>query len=879
MGEVYRARDPRLGREVAIKVLPPDRLSDETRRRRFVQEARAASSLNHPSIVTIHEIEREGEVDFIVMELVTGKGLDNLIPRNGMPAEQALRLAIPVADALARAHAAGIVHRDLKPANVVVSGDGVPKVLDFGLAKLLAGGDVAENDTLTEETAASPLSQTGMISGTPGYMSPEQASGKSVDARSDVFSFGSMLYEMVTGRRAFVGASRQETLQAVISDDPKPPRALAPGLSAELEKLILRCLRKDPERRFQHMSDVRVQLQDLKEETGTGRPTAPDRARRSGLTRALVAVGLPLALATGAWLAWRGRTPLPETKLVPVTTMSGNESYASFSPDATQVAFSWEGEERPQGAVPSKDIWVKFVAGMEARRLTSSPEDDWAPSWSPDGSRIAFLRLPAGDSSPRSVGGVYTISALGGAERRLGDFQAGFSQLSWSTDGRFVAARSARTEAVTASAVYLLPVDAGEPRPLTTPPQPGWDKHPAFSPDGRSLAYAACTGLVTPPCHVYVLGLDAELRPVGSARRVSHEPGPVHGIAWTRDGRSLVYGRSGMSFEGRGMGGSLWRIPVDGRAPEQRIEVAPPGSYAPATTTARDRLLFVHDRSDVDFYRLTAGGSEEPVIASSSVDYGPRISPDGRRIAFESWRAGTTYKEIWLSDLDGSNTVQLTHVTSDRDSPALGTGGPYWSPDGRHVVHVREEPSHGPGATNLWVVSVEGGTDRRLTSGSGRSAMPVWSRDGRFVYFRGPRPGGADYFRIPASGGNPERVTHRGAIAAELTWDGRALLYSLREGSGPLSLLDLESGREQRLTECGLSRSLAASPGALYYVECAEGARFSLVRYDTASGRRQRLGTLTNVNMGLTVSPDGQTIIYSRENLGGADLMMIENFR
>ncbi len=188
MGEVYRARDPRLGREVAIKVLPAHRLSDEARRRRFVQEARTASTLNHPSIVTIHEIERDGDVDFIVMELVHGKGLEQLIPPRGMPLAEALRIAIPVADALARAHAAGIVHRDLKPANVVVSDEGVPKILDFGLAKLLE----SETAGSIVSTLESPLSHAGTIAGTPGYMSPEQATGRNVDARSDVFSFGAL---------------------------------------------------------------------------------------------------------------------------------------------------------------------------------------------------------------------------------------------------------------------------------------------------------------------------------------------------------------------------------------------------------------------------------------------------------------------------------------------------------------------------------------------------------------------------------------------------------------------------------------------------------------------------------------------------------------
>ena len=309
MGEVYRARDPRLGREVAVKVLPRDRLSDEGRRRRFLQEARAASTLNHPSIVTIHEIESDAGTDFIVMELVRGRSLAELVAAQGMAIADVLRLAIPIADALARAHQAGIVHRDLKPANVVVSDDGVPKILDFGLAKLMQPEPGADDST--EETAAGPLSQTGAILGTPAYMSPEQASGRKVDARSDVFSFGSVLYEMVTGRRAFAGGSFQETLFAVVSAEPSPASAVKAGVPPALESLIQRCLRKDPNRRFQQMAEVKVALEDLREEStsGAGRPRTAGAApvwRASAWRRLAGVVTVALVVAGSAyWLLGR----------------------------------------------------------------------------------------------------------------------------------------------------------------------------------------------------------------------------------------------------------------------------------------------------------------------------------------------------------------------------------------------------------------------------------------------------------------------------------------------------------------------------------------------------------------------------------------------
>jgi len=260
MGEVYRARDTRLGREVAIKVLPAEVLADPPRRARFVQEARAASSLNHPNIVTIYGIESANGADFIVMEYVPGQTLDGLIPRHGMRVGEALRLAIPIADALAAAHAAGVVHRDVKPANVMVTRQGLVKVLDFGLAKLRQAEAAAGQEDTTVEAEAK-LTRAGTVAGTPAYMSPEQASGGVVDARSDVFSFGVVLYEMVTGRRPFVGGSSAELLAALLKEEPKPPSGLVADLPKELERIILRCLRKDPERRFQHMKDVKVELE------------------------------------------------------------------------------------------------------------------------------------------------------------------------------------------------------------------------------------------------------------------------------------------------------------------------------------------------------------------------------------------------------------------------------------------------------------------------------------------------------------------------------------------------------------------------------------------------------------------------------------------
>jgi len=270
MGVVYRAFDTHLDRPVAIKILRADATASPERKRRFQQEAKAASALHHPNIVHIYDISSSGGTDYIAMEFVDGKTLDRLIGKSGLALSDTLKYAIQVADALARAHAARIVHRDLKPANIIVSEDGRVKLLDFGLAKLTAAADIdSEAGTATINTREDFQTEEGTILGTVAYMSHEQAQGKKVDARSDIFSFGSVLYEMVTGRRAFEGANKISTLSAILHNEPPPLAEVAPGLPAELDKVIWRCLRKDPDRRAQHAGDIKVALAELIADSGS----------------------------------------------------------------------------------------------------------------------------------------------------------------------------------------------------------------------------------------------------------------------------------------------------------------------------------------------------------------------------------------------------------------------------------------------------------------------------------------------------------------------------------------------------------------------------------------------------------------------------------
>ncbi len=388
MGVVYKARDTHLDRPVAIKVLPPERVADPERKRRFVQEAKAASALNHPNILHIYDIDAANGVDYIAMEYVEGKTVDELIARKGMPIRDVLKYATQVADALAAAHAAGIVHRDIKPGNIMVTGPasghpGLVKILDFGLAKLTEREESeysASTETMRRRT------EEGAILGTLAYMSPEQAEGKKVDARSDIFSLGSVLYEMITGRTPFQGETKMATLMAVIQKDPPPMAAVE--VPQELERIVSRCLRKDPDRRIQHMGDVKLALQELMEESASGKLTAAPPKRRGHAAVLWIAAAFLLVatLAAVAWWTLRPRALRQGVELARVTADEGLTAFPALSRDGKLLAYASD-----RSGDGNLDIWVQQTgSGGAPLRLTRDPADESEPAFSPDGTWIAF---------------------------------------------------------------------------------------------------------------------------------------------------------------------------------------------------------------------------------------------------------------------------------------------------------------------------------------------------------------------------------------------------------------------------------------------------------------------------------------------------------
>ncbi|MDE3166481.1 MAG: serine/threonine-protein kinase [Acidobacteriota bacterium] len=849
MGQVYEARDTRLGRRVALKVLPLCDSLDTGQRNRLWREARAASALNHPNIVTVHDIVAGAGRDALVMEYVAGQTLQERIGRRkGLPLKEALGYAIQIAEALAAAHAAGILHRDIKPGNIMVTAGGAVKVLDFGLARRVR----LEPDQTASVTAA------GEIAGTPAYMSPEQVEGKPLDPRSDIFSFGAVLYEMVTGRRAFAGESALSTISAVLHDEPKP----VGGVPANLQRTIGRCLRKDPDRRYQNMTDLKVELEELREESASQPASAAD-APGIPLRRWLwigAAAALLLAAGVGIGLLYVRPAP-PPPRLVRLTTLPGYEHFPSFSPDGKQVAFQWNGENQD-----NFDVYVKFVGEATALRLTTDPAYDGMPAWSPDGRQIAFV------SGRNARFGIYLMSPLGGPQRKVADLVVG-GRMSWTPDGESLLAARAHNEAHPADGdgdLVLVPADASSPiRRILAPPNGTWYRDPTLSPDGRTLAFGSCTGGASAPTCV------VQVAEVGQGFAISRKPRSVTpsflgfaGLTWTAGGESLIYSAADLSVSG----GQLWRIAAGPGARPERLDLAEAGAVHPAIDLAGQRLAFARATGHSDIWRLEKGGSTSAFMPSSVRSVGAQFAPDGRSIAFESARGGGL-PALWIANAGGTGLRPLT------DPHGPYSGSPRWSPDGRRVAFDARREG---GGWDVWTIEESGGSPRRLTSGPGDNAAPSWSRDGNSVYFASNRSGRFEVWRVPAQGGPAQQVTRGGGHTAIESEDGKTLYYTFSEiGVEGIYAKRLPDGEEKRLVdESVVQRAFAVVSDGVYFLHRLSGNQVELRLYSFTGPKTQVVSTVEGpVFMGLSVSPDRRTFLYSRWADPGSDLMMIENFR
>jgi len=860
MGVVYKARDVRLNRFVALKLLSSYKVADEDRLRRFTQEAHTASALNHPNIVTIHDIGTEGGAAYIVMEYVVGKTLDQLIPRKGMRLAEVLKIAVQAADGLAAAAAAGVIHRDVKPGNVMVTDSGLVKVLDFGLAKLAERAASPEQATATIMDAERPRTREGTIIGTVSYMSPEQAEGKPLDPRSDIFSFGAVLYEMVTGQRAFRGETSMSTISSILRDNPKSVAELSGDVPRDLEKIIARCLRKDPERRFQHMSDVRVALLELKEESESGRIPAPVAASRKPrrvwpyavTAGVVVAAGLVFALRT------RGGAPVPDAALraVPVTSYSGPQGAPTFSPDGNQIAFPWNGD---QGDVTH--IYVKLIGTDTPLQLTFAKESDSAPAWAPNGKSIAFLRR----------GGIYSISPIRGAERRIAELGvANGMRLNWSQDSKWLVA-SGREAPGQPSRVFAISVESGDKRPLALGGAADIFA-PALSPDSRQLAFLRVSA-----DSLYELDsveLDEHLQPRGDPRKLPTPPtaSPNTSVAWTTDSQRILFA-----------GGGLWMVSAAGKAPARELALSADRLSFPAVSPQGNRLALQRTYNDVNVWRIAISGPAKVGEASAflvsphtdrAVEHS--YSPDQRKVAFESNRSGST--SVWVADADGSNPTLLY------GGAGYLSGSPSWSPDSRWIAFDTRKDNN----AEIYVISADGGAPRRLTDHPADDVVPCWSHDGEWIYFTSNRSGSFEIFKMRAAGGEATQITHHGAWTPHASPDGKFLYYTrYRTGMllstaepSPLLRVRVEGGEETQILDSVYPREWTLAPNGIWYMTPIGPSQSELRFFDATSGKTNVAATIAKpVIIGLSISPDARYLLYNQNDHAGTEILLVENFR
>ena len=713
MGVVYRAFDTHLDRPVAIKILRADATASPERKRRFVQEAKSASALNHPNIVHIYDISSAGGTDFIAMEFVAGKTLNQLIGKSGLPLRDTLKYSIQIADALARAHSAGIVHRDLKPANIIVAEDGHVKLLDFGLAKLTEASVDAEGATATINADEGPLTEEGSIVGTVAYMSPEQAEGKKVDGRSDIFSFGSVLYEMVTGRRAFAGANQVSTLAAILHQEPQSPGDLAPDLPAELDKIIARCLRKDPERRAQHLSDIRLALEELKDDSASGKLSSTAKAAappptRSPLPRLAMVSGAAVLLVAAAGVFWwlKRSPPAPSRNdWVQITNFPDSVVQPALSPDGRMLAFI----RGPSSFFGPGQVYLKMLPSGEPVELTHDDRSKMSPAFSPDGSRIAYTAV----NGPSWA--VWAVPVLGGEPRM---WLPNAAALSW-FDKSKVMFSEIKNGALHMAIVTADESRAGE-RDVYLPPHERGMAHRSYpSPDRKSILLVEMDDRgAFVPCRL--VPMDGK----SQGKQVGPPDGACTFAAWSPDGEWMYFSSDA------GGGFHIWRQRFPDRAPEQitsgpteqeGIAMAADGRSLVTAVGTRQSSVWVHDNR----------GDRQVSLEGQA--FQPSFTPDGKKLLYRIYSGNIT--ELWVADLASNHTEPLLPGfavgSPTSEGSAVWSAGYDISADGRQVVFFSPDRE---GKPRLWLTPLDRGSPPRQIPGV-EAGQPLFGPDGE-IFFR-----------------------------------------------------------------------------------------------------------------------------------------------
>ena len=824
MGVVYRARDTRLDREVAVKVLPRNLAGDPDALGRFEREAKAVAALSHPNILAIHDFGQAEGTIYAAMELLKGDTLRQRLQDGALPVSKAVEYAVQIVNGLAAAHDNGITHRDLKPENIFLpeSGTGTLKILDFGLARrepvATDGGDMPTVSLSTEP---------GRVMGTVGYMAPEQVRGRDVDPRTDIFAFGAVLHEMLTGKRAFQGDSPVETLNAILKEDPPSLFESTPNVSPALERIVRRCLEKRPEDRPRTAHDLAITLEAIStgstrtwDASGVARDADRSTRRRRFLERVgLVAVGALVAL--GAAALYQGLRPgaEPVTAVFRWMSFSGRDSSPAVSPDGRTVAFASDRD----GA---RRIWLKQVSGEAEAPLTSGPDD--FPRFSPDGTQILFARSDDGSAS------LYRAAVLGGEARRLVD---GAGEGDWSPDGERIAFLKLESEnGQTATVVSVAAVDGSAVREVAR--VPGGMRAPRWSPDGRTVAMVAASGSLLAGAQQSVFLADVESGetwsvPAPDPRRTLSAP------AWTAEGE-IVYLQAESVASAAGSAGRLVR--QDARTGEIASRLWSPSTAQVLDVLGDGRVVF-DTRSPRQNLRETVlelpGATNGRWLSrGESTDRQPVYSPGGEMVAFSSNRGGGM--NLWVVSTSTGRLRRLTDSHLNWD--------PAFTQDGQHIVWS----SNRSGNYEIWMADLDGSAAEQVTRDEGNAENPTATPDGQWIVYSSGNPEKAGLWKIRTDGTEATHLFEGRATIPEVSPDGRHAVFRSFTGKYPARLLvaRLEDGELEpfeilveahRQTTISLGRARWMPDGsAIAFVGQDESGAIGVYAQDFVPGRDTR---------------------------------------
>ena len=902
MGEVYLAEDLNLERKVALKVLLPDFANDNERVRRFEQEAKSASALNHPNILTVFEVGAFENTRYIATEFVRGKTLRDRVAGGQMDLAEMFSVSLQVTAALCAAHEAGIVHRDIKPENIMIREDGLVKVLDFGLAKLVStSADSAE--TTLHQINTHP----GMLIGTAAYMSPEQARGQKLDPRSDIFSFGIVMFELFGGKRPFQGDGHLDVISSILRDQPPTLREVSPEMPRQLERIITKSLRKDRDNRYQHIKDLQIDLEDLRDElksenklertsgtsqlrtavaTGNGavKTTLTEsisRTRRFTILHVLMIAAVAVFLVSAAWYV-RAKmypaAPVPGTyKTTEIASWNSapGELYskASFSPDASLIAFS----STKSG---TKNIWVTKTNSTDAIQITNDNFSNIDPIWSPKGDEIAYFSDRGGNTNDT---GIWRIPWGGGTPRLIGSLvQRGGLLRRWT--------RSGKVYYQFEKELYTMDVSTGTSQKVTSLGQAGivWLD---VSADEKSIAYAISKD---DSWQIMIADMSGE-----NAKQIAAGEGEINdNLAWLPEKNKVFYNAA--------VDGIQQVFVVDSRSLQNyRLTASHTDSTAVDVSPAGDSVIIESSKEESNLWRVLLSDSQEsPLVRDLNAKLWPSVSPDNQKVAFQSIKNLSGGNKLW----DGDLVLKSLASRDDRERPTLLAERAFysaWSPDGSAVAFMRKSSET---AVELYSINPNGGGERRLATGGispiGYSISPYnfvqtkvfsWSPDNSAIAYISDRNGASNVWAAGLRDNSDTVITKNADpqlafVCPIWSSDGKRLAYSTerRQNGKPirgLEVFDLATGESSKVMESadpmrliGWTADESALIIAVSEINSGLPPATSLRRVAVAGGSQSLIADLKNIYFyNIFLSDDRKFIAYAARTDDKDDIWVLSS--